>query len=55
MIELISLDEVNKIIKKYYTPDSYKLIIAGEEEVISPLIPQWNTIKKYTAADITGL
>ncbi|GDX51249.1 peptidase M16 [Bacteroidota bacterium] len=55
MINLISLDEVNKIIKKYYTPDSYKLIIAGQEEVISPLIPQWNTIKKYTVADISTM
>ncbi len=55
MMALITLDEVNKIIKKYYTADSYKLIIAGEEEEISPLIPEWNTIKKYTVADLTGL
>lgn len=55
MIELITLDDVNKIIKKYYTPDSYKLIIAGQEEVISPLIPQWNAIKKYSAADISTM
>ncbi len=55
MIELITLDDVNKIIKKYYTPDSYKLIIAGQEADISPLIPKWNSIKKYSEGDITGL
>ena len=54
-INLITLDDVNKIIKKYYTTDSYKLIIAGREDVIAPLIPQWNTLKKYSSNDILGL
>lgn len=54
-LKLISLEDVNKIIKKYYSPDSYKLIIAGNENEVASLIPQWNSIKKFTAADISGL
>ena len=54
-LKLVSLEDVNKIIKKYYSPDSYKLIIAGNEDEVAPLIPQWNSIKKYTATDISGL
>ena len=30
-IDKIDLDKVNKAIKKYFTPSSYKLVIAGNE------------------------
>lgn len=38
----IKIEEVQKMIKKYFTPDIYKLILAGDESVV---IDQLNKIK----------
>ncbi|MEI7801374.1 MAG: pitrilysin family protein [Bacteroidota bacterium] len=54
-LQLISLDEVNKLIKKYYTPDSYKLLIAGNEASVAPQFPDWSAMKKFTPADISKM
>ncbi len=54
-LQTISLDEVNKLIKKYYTPDSYKLLIAGNESSVAIQFPNWSSIIKYTATDISKL
>jgi predicted Zn-dependent peptidase len=48
----LKIEEVQKIVKKYFTADSYKLLIAGDEAVVNA---QLNTLKgllKYKAADI---
>ena len=53
-LKLISLEEVNKIIRKYYAPDSYKLLIAGEETEVSKLFSAWESVRKYSASDLSN-
>jgi zinc protease len=35
-IDAITVEQVNKIIKKYYTPGSYKLVMVGDQAVLDP-------------------
>jgi zinc protease len=35
-IDAITLEQVNKTLKKYYTPDCYKLVMVGDEAVLTP-------------------
>jgi len=41
-IDKVDLARVNKIIKKYYEPGSYKLIIAGNEADLKPQLSKFN-------------
>jgi len=35
-VDAITVEQVNKIIKKYYTPDAYKLVVVGDQSALSP-------------------
>ena len=48
----LKMEDVQKIIKKYYTPNSYKLLIAGDEAVVNAQLNTLNGLTKYKAADI---
>lgn len=48
----VKREDVQKVIKKYYTPDSYKLLIAGDESVVSNQLTSINGLIKFKPADI---
>ena len=41
----VKIEDVQKIVKKYFTPEIYKLVVAGDESVVSA---QLNSIKGLT-------
>lgn len=48
----LKTEDIKKVIKKYYTPSAYKLVIAGDESIIKPQLEKLKNLKKYTASDI---
>lgn len=48
----LKTEDIKKVIKKYYTPNAYKLVIAGDESIIKPQLEKLKNLKKYTASDI---
>jgi zinc protease len=48
----LKIEDVQKIIKKYFTTDSYKLVIAGDESVIANQLTILKGLVKYKPADI---
>lgn len=52
MVEMLKLEEVQKVIKKYFTPDSYKLVISGDETSIKDQLLQIKNFKKYSPSDL---
>ncbi|MCC6372587.1 MAG: insulinase family protein, partial [Bacteroidia bacterium] len=48
----ITMQDVKKMIKKYYTPEIYKLVIAGDESLISPQLAKIPDLKKLKATDL---
>jgi len=46
-IDALTLETVNKVIKKYYTPESYKLIIAGSEKDLSTQLAAIKGLQKF--------
>lgn len=51
-LSALKLADVQKAIKKYYTPESYKLIIAGDEAVVKEQLGNIKDVKRYTAVDL---
>jgi predicted Zn-dependent peptidase len=51
-INLITLEDLNKVIKKYYTANIYKLVIAGDEEKVAAQLTKINDLKKFMSSDI---
>jgi predicted Zn-dependent peptidase len=48
----VKLEDVQKAIRKYYTADSYKLVVAGDESKVSDQLTRMPGLKKLTATDI---
>lgn len=48
----LKTEDVQKIIKKYFTADSYKLVVAGDESVVGTQLSTLKGLVKYKAADI---
>ena len=48
----LKIEEVQKIIKKYFTADSYRLIVAGDESVFNAQLSTLKGLLKYKPADI---
>ena len=48
----LKIEDVQKVIKKYFTADAYKLIIAGDENVLASQLATLKGLVKYKAADI---
>ncbi|MDF2451554.1 MAG: hypothetical protein K0S26_1058, partial [Bacteroidota bacterium] len=51
-LNTLTVDDVNKVIKKYFTPDAYKLVVAGDESKVTTQLTKINSLKRFTAADI---
>lgn len=51
-IEKVDLEAVNKIIKKYYDPSSYKLVIAGDEAALADQLVKINGLQKLSLKSI---
>lgn len=45
-------DDIRKVIKKYYTPNIYRLTISGPESEVSDQLAKIPGLKKYTTADL---
>ena len=48
----LKIEEVQKIVKKYFTPDVYKLVIAGDETAVGTQLNTLKGLTKYKAADM---
>ncbi len=48
----LKIEDVQKVIKKYYTPDVYKLVVAGDETVVGTQLNSIKGLVKYKAEDI---
>lgn len=51
-LNALTLEDVQKVIKKYYTPNAYKLVIAGDEAKVTDQLQKIKEYKKLTALDI---
>ncbi len=48
----LKLEDVQKVIKKYFTPDVYKLVVSGDESVVAGQLASIKGLIKYKAADL---
>ncbi len=51
-LNALTLEDVQKAIKKYYTPNIYKLMIAGDESRVSEQLTKITGLQKFKASDI---
>lgn len=51
-LNALTLGDINKVIKKYFTPNVYKLVISGDESKISDQLTKINSLQKFSASDI---
>ncbi len=51
-LNALTIDELNKVIKKYFTPDVYKLVISGDQSRVNDQLTKINSLQRFTAADI---
>lgn len=51
-LDAVKLEDVQKAIKKYYTADAYKLVIAGDESVVTTQLNAINGLIKFKSSDI---
>jgi len=48
----LKIEDVQKTIKKYFTADSYRLVVAGDESVVNTQLSTLKGLVKYKPADI---
>ncbi len=53
-VAVLKMEDVQKVIKKYFTPDTYKLVLAGDEST-SIVNDQLNAIKGLVRYSVTDL
>jgi zinc protease len=51
-LENLKYEEVQKVVKKYFTPGVYKLVISGDEQEVKEQLSQIKNLKKFVAADL---
>lgn len=51
-LNALTIEDIQKVIKKYYTPNIYKLVIAGDESKVADQLTKINSLQKFTASDI---
>ncbi|MBP8034559.1 MAG: insulinase family protein [Bacteroidia bacterium] len=51
-LNALTLDDLQKVIKKYYTPNIYKLMIAGDESKVSEQLTKLKDLKKFVSSEI---
>jgi predicted Zn-dependent peptidase len=48
----VKMEDVQRVIKKYWTPDVYKLVVAGDETAVSTQLNSIKGLIKYKSTDI---
>lgn len=48
----LKMEDVQKVVKKYFTSTSYKLGISGDEMIVASQLEKIKDLKKYTATDL---
>jgi predicted Zn-dependent peptidase len=51
-IDKVTMEDVQKAIKKYFVPGIYKLVICGDEKVVASQLAKIPDLKKYSPADL---
>ncbi|MDF2437287.1 MAG: peptidase domain protein [Bacteroidota bacterium] len=51
-VDAMNLEQVNKIIKKYFAPESYKLVMVGDQTILEP---QLQKIKDLVRLPVTSI
>lgn len=51
-LNAITLEDINKVIKKYFTPAIYKLVVAGDELVVADQLTKITGLQKFAASDL---
>lgn len=51
-LKALTLEDINKAVKKYYTPSIYKLLVAGDETKVSEQLQKIKGYKKILTSDI---
>ncbi len=51
-LNALTLDDVNKAIKKYFTPNVYKLVVSGDESKVSEQLTKLKDLKKFVSSEI---
>jgi len=51
-VDAVTLEQANKILKKYFSPDSYKLVMVGDEKVLEPQIQKIKDLVKLPVTSI---
>lgn len=51
-VQSLKIEEVNAVIKKYFTPNVYKLVVAADEQKVSDQLQKLKDYKKLSAIDI---
>jgi predicted Zn-dependent peptidase len=51
-LETLKMEDVQKVVKKYYTPGIYKLVISGDEGTIKDQLAKIKDLKKHSPADL---
>lgn len=48
----VKMEDVQKMVKKYFTPENYKLVVAGDETVVASQLNSIKGLVKYKPTDI---
>lgn len=51
-LNALTIEDIQKVIKKYFTPNIYKLVIAGDETKVAEQLAKLNGLQKFSASDI---
>jgi len=51
-LKALTLEDIQKVIKKYYTPGIYKLVVAGDETKVADQLTKIKDLKKYLPSDL---
>ena len=51
-LNALTLDDLNKVIKKYFTPNVYKLVVSGDESKVKDQLTKINNLQRFSPADI---
>ena len=51
-LNALTLDDINKVIKKYFTPNVYKLVISGDQTKVLDQLTKINSLQRFSASDI---
>lgn len=51
-LSALTFEDVQKVIKKYFTPNAYKLVIAGDELKVSEQLSKISGLQKFKSSDI---